>query len=234
MAVEKGTQRADAEILRKLRFVAKLPNGTLRRLFKLVTTDEDTSFYLIPYGPGNSYHASQHRFGAEEKQKSIRWSGQVDDDDEAPKLTLHRSGIVRAHIGAHEAGRLEATPFAELRGQHIATVHIHSLSDMPEHTGKVRTAGRDRDLVTSVGPGVDSLRAVIRANSHERLFEHEDTRTGWMIPMRRQDERLYIGISVFDDSKLGENGGDGVSLIGGWDIRKPGDTEMIFLMLRCC
>jgi len=47
MNVEKSTQRADAEILRKLRFVAKLPNGTLRRLFKLVTTDEDTSFYRM-------------------------------------------------------------------------------------------------------------------------------------------------------------------------------------------
>lgn len=229
--------RPDAETLRKLRFLAELPDGTHRQLFKLILTDADTSFYILPYGPGNRYHVGVEEFGVGERQKTFSHRGQVDDDATMPKLSLHRSGCVRVHIGRREAGRLQAAPFSELRGQHIATVRVDGLSRMPVYTRRLRTTGSQRDLVTRIGPGDESLRVVIGANSLESSFaaagEHEGGGP-WVVPVYREAERLYIGLFVIENSKLSDGTEPvGSTVIAGWDARRSEDPEMGFVRLGC-
>lgn len=169
-------------------------------------------------------------FGVGERKKTFSHKGQVDDDATMPKLSLHRSGCVRAHIGRREGGRLRAAPFSELRGQHIATVRVDGLSRMPEYASRLRKTGSQRDLPTRIEPGDESLRVVIRANSKEPHFEHEDEYEGegpWMVPVWRGTERLFIGLFLIENSKLSDGTEPvGSTVIAGWDVRRSEDPEM--------
>jgi hypothetical protein len=224
----------DAEGLRKLRFVAQLQDGSRRALFKLVLTERDTSFYIVPYGIGNRYHCGVETLGVRERQKTFTFTGQLDDELKVPKLSLHRSGLVRAEMNGVEAARLQGAPFEALRGEHLATVCVHGLSGMPEETGPIRRAGRNRDLVTSIAEEVEGLRIVLRANAVERHFDGEEEYLGelpWVVPVARSGECLNIGVFIVDNSENYAGRGVATTVIGGWDVRKPPEAENTFVFL---
>jgi hypothetical protein len=221
----------DAIALRKLTFLASRPDGANRLLFRLSLTKRDTSFYLVPYGPGNTYHFGVERFGHSERTKTFTYTGQFDGPN-MPKLSLHRSGWVRTATGDSEAARLLAAPFHVVSGQHVATLRIDGLNELPAHSGPIRSVGSRRDLVTDVPGSVDHVRVVIRINSTSDRFESEEAYSGgspWVVPVFRGNERLWIGVFIVDNTEMSAEGSVScTTAIAGWDVREPKDAELLF------
>ena len=224
----------DWTLMRELRFLASVRDGSLRRLFTVKLARDDLSFYLFPRGLKGEFHFGVAGFGDGRKELTFKFKGQH-ASEKAPKVSFHPNGAIKVAGGRSETLALGGATFASLRGEHIATVRVDGLSAAPVHEKGPVAQGSRRDAVTHVPSDLPSLRIVVCANSQRPSFPKETEVTGgrpWVLPILRSPSKLFLGFFVIDNSEFTKGGGSGTTIIAGWDGRNPNAEEMRFLYLR--
>ena len=111
---------------RELRLLVDL-GGDLRKIAKVVFSKSDASLYLFPYAPSGRYYFGGRHMDEVEFEDKIKFSDDLYSES-VPKLSIHETGQVHIQAKGVKAGPVSISPFADWRGQHIATVGADNFS----------------------------------------------------------------------------------------------------------
>lgn len=194
--------------------------GQVLRVCKLAVSKTDSSLYLFPYGPTGEYFFGRLSIPADEQSATVPFD-QQETSASVPKISIHESGQV--HIKADDtiAGPMFASPLAELRGEHIATVTCVRFSDLAPLGGGPKASGPRPDIVIPAEEGVESGRLVFYANAVGPSFVDP---CGIRVRLLRPTlpRPLFVGIRSLAQRELSsEQEARGVTAIAGWDPRNP-------------
>lgn len=214
---------------RELRLLLRR-GADVRRLCKLVFSNQDASIYIIPYGPSNRYAVGVGAIGAH--QDSVKYDAEGAELERVPKLSIHQSGQVHANAGAHRVGPISIPPLEAWRGAHIATILAETFHGLSRQVTPLRRSGATWDFPIDVAAEVDSGAVAIYLNGLRPSFDAAPvitlsvTRSTLALP-------LHIGIRPRSQEQLGdaENTG-GVIAISGWTPGQPKSTQAKFLVIR--
>lgn len=220
-----------ASRIEKLRILVQ-QRGTTYRLARIVLSNTNADFYILPYSRGGKYYFGGSTYPEEVVEHTFNFTEQ-ESSELPPHLSFHATGQVHVKgAGGTLAGPLTIPPLdTGLRG-HLATVRADCVEALPPLDGQPRRAGRDRDMVVLLGDDVPSCKAVVSlarmgdtVSPNATLILREPPYAD-MPAVLLLEVREDLALPGKSDSKLGS------TLIGGWDPTDQGSGPLDFLFIR--
>ena len=216
--------------LRSLRILFN-ENSNIRRVFKMLFTGNDASFYIIPYSNTGKYYAGGRNLVEKEYKDTFNFTEDFNFDN-VPKISIHQTGQIHIDAQNKRIGPLQIGPLSKLRGEHIATITLDELKAIPLNTKTLKLNSSNQDLVFNIPNRIQNCRVAIYVNGLKSNFPGENM--SLIVPIEKStlSNTLYLGFKVIAQKKLNTNEESGINVICGWNPKLDKDAEQDYLYVR--
>lgn len=205
-------------------------DGTLRTVAQ-AAFGADGSLYLVPYASRGDYWYGEELIAAGQPNFEIRFKEHV-FATARPKLSVHWTGDVHVYAdGAPKAGPVKSLPLPTSRGHHVASVQIDHIEQLPVYTRRTKTTGEKVDVAFGLPSDVAAGRLLVYANAERNEFHAAPMHFSLRVE-RLDGQGVWFGFQGVANDALGLPPEGGISVLAGFDARKPPGEEQRFLFLR--
>jgi hypothetical protein len=186
------------------------------RALLVIKFGNDLSFYLMPPTKLNQYYWGEQTLNEDERDKTFHFHEQL-AGTKAPQISFHESGRVHVKLGRNIAGPLQIPRLTDLRGHHVASVMLDSITNAPMHVNELKNTSSIHNYRIPIGQEVTGLRLVVRVGQESRTFS-SDTSCVLQIKDTSRHHHLLIGLAAVPQHTISEQKDSrGIVAIGGWD-----------------
>lgn len=188
--------------------VIKTP-AKIKKICKLFFTSRDTSLYIHFYSGEGDYYYGKEKLLAGNNNLSIKFK-QGKKINNPPKLSYHESGKVHFQLNNNKETTEEttATPLKEMRGEHIITLHVLSLSDFEDFDNKKNI----NYLTIDFKEEIENHKLIFYGSIKDMINKYK-----FGFTLKRNNFLINFGVRLINPKEKFENN-KGFYALSGWDI----------------